>query len=102
MYVAKEQGFFTQRGLTNIEILQGGPNIRPVDLVASGSEHFSITGSSPFFRAYLEKRPVKIVATLDQTHGFCYFARQDYNINSPADLAALADQQGAQEAQAKG
>jgi ABC-type nitrate/sulfonate/bicarbonate transport system substrate-binding protein len=57
-----------------------------VDLVASGSEHFSITGSSPFFRAYQEKRPIKIVATLDQTHAFCYFARQDYQINSPADF----------------
>lgn len=86
VYVAQEHGFFAQRGLNAVEILQGGPNIRPVDLVASGSEHFSITGSSPFFRAYQEKRPIKIVATLDQTHAFCYFARKDYNINSPADF----------------
>jgi len=86
VYVAQEQGFFAQRGLTNVEILQGGPNIRPVDLVSGGSEQFSITGSVPFFRAYNEQRPIKIVATLDQTYAFCYFARKDYNITSPADF----------------
>jgi NitT/TauT family transport system substrate-binding protein len=86
VYVAKEKGFFEKRGLKDVEILQGGPNIRPVDLVSSGSEHFSITGSSPFFRAYKEQRPLKIVATFDQTHAFCYFARQDHNITSPADF----------------
>jgi NitT/TauT family transport system substrate-binding protein len=86
VYVAKEKGFFEKRGLKDVEILQGGPNIRPVDLVSSGAEHFSITGSSPFFRAYIEKRPLKIIATFDQTHAFCYFARKDHNINSPADF----------------
>lgn len=86
VYVAKEKGFFEKRGLNNVEILQGGPNIRPIDLVSSGSEHFSITGSSPFFRAYKEKRPIKIVATLDQTHAFCFFARKDRNIQSPKDF----------------
>jgi NitT/TauT family transport system substrate-binding protein len=86
VYVAQEKGFFAKRGLPKVEILQGGPNIRPMDLVSSGSEHFSITGSSPFLRAYKEKRPVKIVATFDQTHAFCYFARKDYNIASPADF----------------
>lgn len=86
VYVAKEKGFFEKRGLPEVEILSGGPNIRPMDLVSSGSEHFSITGSSPFFRAYQEHRPVKIVATLDQTHAFCYFARKDQHINAPADF----------------
>ncbi|MCP4405242.1 MAG: ABC transporter substrate-binding protein [bacterium] len=86
VYVAQEKGFFAKRGLPKVEILQGGPNIRPMDLVSSGSEHFSITGSSPFLRAYKEKRPVKIVATFDQTHAFCYFARKDRDINSPADF----------------
>ncbi len=86
VYVAKEKGLFEKRGLKNVEIMQGGPNIRPMDLVSSGSEHFSITGSAPFFRAYKEKRPVKIVATLDQIHAFCYFARKDRNINAPQDF----------------
>ena len=86
VYVAQEQGFFAQRGLTHVEILQGGPNIRPVDMVAGGSEQFSITGSTPFLRAYNEQRPIKIVATLDQTHAFCYFARKDHNIHSPVDF----------------
>lgn len=86
VYVAQEKGFFAERGLKHVEILQGGPNIRPVDLVSSGSEQFSITGSSPFLRAYRERRPLKIVATFDQTHAFCYFARQDANVASPADF----------------
>jgi NitT/TauT family transport system substrate-binding protein len=86
VYVAQEQGMFARRGLHNVEILQGGPNIRPVDLVANGVEHFSITGSAPFFLAYREQRPLKIVATLDQTHAFCYFARQDAGIASPTDF----------------
>ncbi len=86
VYVAQEKGFFAQRGLNEIEILQGGPNIRPIDLVSSGSEQFSITGSSPFLNAYSEQRPLKIVATFDQTHAFCYFARKDYQINAPADF----------------
>lgn len=86
VYVAQEKGLFAKRGLQNVEILQGGPNIRPVDLVSSGAEQFSITGSSPFFRAYQENRPIKIVATFDQTHAFCYFARKDHNINDPADF----------------
>lgn len=86
VYVAKEKGLFEKRGLKDVKILQGGPNIRPVDLVSSGVEHFSITGSSPFFRAYKENRPIKIIATFDQTHAFCYFARKDHNINSPADF----------------
>src|SRR5512136_3130085 len=86
VYVAQEKGFFEKRGLKNVEILQGGPNIRPLDLVASNSEQFSITGSTPFLTAYKEQRPLKIVATFDQTHAFCYFARKDHNINSPADF----------------
>ena len=86
VYVAQEKGFFAKRGLPKVEILQGGPNIRPMDLVSSGSEHFSITGSLPFMRAYNENRPVRIVATFDQTHAFCYFARKDRNITSPADF----------------
>jgi NitT/TauT family transport system substrate-binding protein len=86
VYVAQEKGLFEKRGLTNVEILQGGPNVRPIDLVSSEAEQFSITGSTPFLTAYKEKRPLKIVATFDQTHAFCYFARKDYNINSPADF----------------
>jgi NitT/TauT family transport system substrate-binding protein len=86
VYIAKEKGFFGKRGLNIVEILQGGPNIRPIDLVSSGSEHFSITGSTPFFRAYKEGRPIKTIATFDQKHAFCYFARKDYNINSPKDF----------------
>ncbi|MBD3305853.1 hypothetical protein GF339_05670 [candidate division KSB3 bacterium] len=86
VYVAQEKGLFAKRGLPNVEILQGGPNIRPVDLVSSGVEHFSITGSTPFLRAYNENRPIRIVATLDQKHAFCYFARQDYQIDAPQDF----------------
>ncbi len=86
VYVAQEKGLFAKYGLKQVEILQGGPNVRPIDLVSSGSEHFSITGSNPFLQAYKEQRPIKIVATFDQTHAFCYFARKDYNINSPADF----------------
>ncbi len=86
VYAAKENGLFEKRGLKNVEILQGGPNIRPIDMVSSGAEHFSITGSSPFFRAYKEKRPIKIIATFDQTHAFCFFARKDHNIKSPQDF----------------
>ena len=86
VYVAQAKGFFAQRGLKNVEILQGGPNIRPIDLIASGTEQFSITGSTPFLNAYREKRPLKIVATLDQTHAFCYFARRDRGINAPKDF----------------
>jgi NitT/TauT family transport system substrate-binding protein len=85
VYAAREAGLFARRGV-RVEILQGGPNIRPMDLVSSGAEQFSITGSSPFFRAYAEQRPLKIVATLDQTHAFCYFARQDQGIAAPADF----------------
>lgn len=86
VYVAESKGFFEKYGVKNVEILQGGPNIRPIDLISSGSEHFSITGSSPFFRAYKENRPIKIIATLDQKHAFCYFARKDWNINTPYDF----------------
>ncbi|PID56466.1 hypothetical protein CSB45_11485 [candidate division KSB3 bacterium] len=86
LYVAQEKGFFAKRGLPRVEILQGGPNIRPIDLVSSGSEQFSITGSSPFLRACREQRPLKVVATFDQTHAFCYFARRDYNIKAPVDF----------------
>jgi len=86
IYVAMSKGFFEKRGLKNIEILQGGPNVRPIDLVSSGSEQFSITGSTPFLNSYKEGRPIKIVATLDQKHAFCYFARKDQNINSPVDF----------------
>ncbi|MFW5799999.1 MAG: ABC transporter substrate-binding protein [Spirochaetota bacterium] len=86
VYVAKEKGFFKKYGIEEVEILQGGPNIRPVDLVSSGSEHFSITGSMPFFNAYKEGRPIKVIATLDQKHAYCYFARADQNIDEPKDF----------------
>ncbi len=86
VYVAKEKGLFEKRGLTHVKILQGGPNIRPMDLVSSGSEQFSITGSSPFLRAYQESRPVKVLATFDQIHAFCYFARKDQHIFDPKDF----------------
>jgi NitT/TauT family transport system substrate-binding protein len=86
VYVAKAKGFFQDYGIDNIEILQGGPNIRPIDLVSSGSEHFSITGSTPFFNAINNGRTLKIVSTLDQKHAYCYFARKDQGIDSPIDF----------------
>lgn len=87
VYVAKEKGLFEKHGVdTEVKIMQGGPNIRPIDLVSSNSEHFSITGSTPFFNAYVQNRPIKILATFDQKHAFCYFARKDQNINHPKDF----------------
>ncbi len=86
VYVAKAKGFFEKRDIKNIEILQGGPNIRPIDLISSGSEHFSITGSTPFFNAISNGRKLTVIATLDQKHAYCYFARKDQNIESPEDF----------------
>lgn len=86
VYVAKSKGFFEKYGVENVEIVPGGPGIRAIDMISSGSEHFGMSGATSFFSASFHHRELVMVSALDQKHAFCYFARKDQGINSPEDF----------------
>ncbi|PCM43252.1 ABC transporter substrate-binding protein [Marinobacter sp. ANT_B65] len=84
-YAAKEKGFYEEAGL-NVEIRPGGVDFPAVQMVASGSEDFGITGADQILLASGKGVPITAVGAVYRKTPFALFAMADSGIETLADL----------------
>lgn len=85
IYAAKSQGFYSQNNL-EVEILPGGPDISPVQMVVSGVNDFGITGGDQILLAREKSVPVVAVAVLYKQSPVAIGSLKEKAIVSPKDL----------------
>lgn len=82
--VAKEKGFYAKRGL-DVEVLQSGPDLRPITPVVSGEDQFGVEGASSIIQAAANKVPLVVVGTYLQKSAEVFMARQSDNLKDIKD-----------------
>jgi len=85
IYQAKEQGYYKQDNL-NVTINPGGPEISPIQMVASGTDQFGITSGNQIILARDKGIPVVAIATIYKKSPIVITSLKDKNITSPKDL----------------
>ena len=83
-YAAIEKGYFKEAGL-DVELIEGGPNIKVTDSVTNGDAEFGI-GNSSLLIDYNNGLPVIAVATLFQHSPSIILARRDKALRTINDL----------------
>ncbi len=94
-YAAKINGYYESEGI-NLEILEGGKDISPIDMINSAKADFGIYDPEILFKSSKEHPLVAIFATLQSTP-YGVFSLPESNIRRPSDLVgkkvmALNDQ----------
>lgn len=84
-YAAKEKGFYEAAGL-NVEIRPGGVDFPAVQMIASGSEDFGITGADQVLLAREKGVPITAIGAVYRKSPFALFALADSGIKSLEDL----------------
>ncbi|MFS0725496.1 ABC transporter substrate-binding protein [Paenibacillus sp. 1P07SE] len=84
-YAAVEQGYYEEAGL-EVEIRPGGSDFPSVQMVASGSEHFGVTGADQILLGREKGVPVTALATIYRETPFVLFALKESGITSMEDL----------------
>jgi len=85
-YVALTKGWYREEGI-DLSIKPGGPDIVPVDAVASGTADFGTTLLSDLAAAIENNSPVISIAQIQQKNGLLLIARKSSGITSPQDFA---------------
>lgn len=85
-YTAVEKGYYEEAGL-DVEIRPGGSDFPSVQMVASGSEEFGVTGADQILLAREKGVPVTAISTIYRETPFVLFALKDSGITSIEDLA---------------
>ncbi|HEY0607527.1 MAG TPA: ABC transporter substrate-binding protein [Herpetosiphonaceae bacterium] len=83
--VAKVKGFYDEAGL-NVTLNPGGPEIAPVQLVASGSDDFGVETPDTVLLARERGIPIVSVATFFQASAGGFMVKSDSGIHSPRDF----------------
>jgi ABC-type nitrate/sulfonate/bicarbonate transport system substrate-binding protein len=78
-YFAKESGGYSQRGL-NVNLLPGGIDYPAIQLVASGSDQFGVTGADQVLIAREKGIPVVAIACIYRKSPFLLFSLSDSGI----------------------
>ncbi|WP_054939584.1 ABC transporter substrate-binding protein [Paenibacillus ihuae] len=84
-YTAVEKGFYKDAGL-DVDIRPGGSDFPAVQMVASGSEQFGVTGADQIIIAREKGVPVKGVSTIYRKTPFVMFALKESGISTMEDL----------------
>jgi ABC-type nitrate/sulfonate/bicarbonate transport system substrate-binding protein len=84
-YAAVEQGYYKEAGL-DVEIYPGGPDFPSVQMVASGSEHFGVTGADQILLAREKGVPVKAVSAIYRETPFVLFTLKESGLTKVEDL----------------
>jgi len=84
-YVALDKGWYLEEGI-DLTIVPGGPDITPVDLVASGTRDFGTTLLADLIVAVQNGKPVVSIAQIQQRNGLVLVALESSGIASPPDL----------------
>jgi NitT/TauT family transport system substrate-binding protein len=85
-YAAVQKGFYKDAGL-DVEIRPGGSDFPSVQMVASGSEEFGVTGADQILLAREKGVPVTALSTIYRETPFVLFSLKESGIDSMDDLA---------------
>lgn len=85
-YAAEAQGYFEEEGL-DVEILPGGPDIGPQQVVAAGGAEFGIDWLGSFLAARDQGADVVVVAQIYQRSGMREVTWADSGLETIEDLA---------------
>lgn len=83
--IALEKGIFEKNGL-DVTINEGGFNLDPIKLVASGSDHFGNEGPERIMVAQEEGLPLVCIAAIFQTSPVVFVAKTESGITTPKDF----------------
>lgn len=83
--VALKNGIFEKNGL-DVEIHEGGMNLDPIKLVASGSDQMGIAGPEQIMLAREQGIPLVAIATIYQTSPVGFIAKKGSGIKTPQDF----------------
>jgi len=84
-YFAKSQGLYKKKGL-EVETYPGGPDISPVQMVATGINDFGITGADQIILARAKGVPLVALAVLYKDSPVIIISLKEKGIESPKDL----------------
>ncbi len=84
-YVALDKGWYLEEGI-DLTIIPGGPDIVPVDLVASGTRDFATTLLADLVVAVQKGKTVVSIAQIQQRNGLVLVAFKSTGIDEPADF----------------
>jgi len=84
-YVAQDQGFFREQGLA-VEILRGGPDRPPSELLARGQADIATMMLATAIVQRADGAPVRHIAQMMQRSALMLVARRSRGITAPADL----------------
>lgn len=86
-YAAKEKGFYDEAGL-NVELLESGPGIDPIEAVLDGRAQYGV-GNSSLLLARHAGRPVVVLAVVFQHSPLVLLARQPSTGDATGDIHDL-------------
>jgi len=84
-YAAAEMGYYRDAGL-DVEIRPGGSDFPAVQIVASGTEHFGVTGADQILLAREKGVPLKAIAVIYRETPFVLFSLKDSGIAKVEDF----------------
>jgi NitT/TauT family transport system substrate-binding protein len=84
-YTAVEKGFYKEAGL-DVEIRPGGSDFPAVQMVASGSEDFGVTGADQILLGREKGVPVTAISTIYRETPFVLFSLKSSGITTMKDL----------------
>jgi NitT/TauT family transport system substrate-binding protein len=84
-YVALDKGWYREEGI-DLTIHPGGPDLAPVDLVASGMHTFGISLLADLSVAIQQGHPVVSIGQIQQANGLLLIARKSSGIREPKDF----------------
>ena len=84
-YVALDKGWYKDEGI-ELTINPGGPDIIPIDLLASGSRDFGTAMLSDLAVAIQKGQPVVSIAQIQQANGLLLIAKKSSGIEEPRDF----------------
>ncbi len=84
-YLAKSEGLYKKNGI-DVEIVPGGPDVSPVQMVASGVNDFGITGADQIILSRAKGVPLVALAVIYKDSPVAVISLKDKEIESPKDL----------------
>ena len=85
-YAAVEQGYYEEQGL-DVEIVEGGPDIVPQDVLSAGDVDYAISWVPKVLGSIEQGAKITNVAQIFERSATTQISFKDKNITSPAQLA---------------
>ena len=84
-YAAKDQGYYADEGL-DVEIVEGGPDIVPQDVLSAGDVDYAISWVPKVLGSIEKGAKITDVAQIFERSGTTQISLKDKNITAPGDL----------------